>query len=79
MTSGPQSESVSALAIVGVMLVALQAPRQDAAGAASDRQDTTQAPATGRGGQRGGGRGELATVGPGNLIAGVWGAEPTPV
>jgi len=77
MTKWPSLRSVSALAIAGVALVALQVQRQDAS-AASDRQDTTQT-APGRGGQRGGGRGDSPTVGPGVLISGVWGADPTPV
>ena len=42
-------------------------------------QDASQAPAGGRGGQRGGGRADAPVLGPGNLITGVWGADATAV
>jgi len=52
---------------------------ESAAGAAGDEQGASQTPA-GRGGQRGGGgRADAPMVGLGNLVTGVWGAEPTPV
>jgi 2-keto-3-deoxy-L-rhamnonate aldolase RhmA len=81
MTMWPSIRSVSVFAVVCATLVAMQAQRQDAAGGASGEQDATQVAAPGRGGQRGSGRGraDAPMVGPGNLVAGVWGAEPTAV
>src|SRR5580765_4138378 len=79
MTISPSIRSVGVCAVVCVTLVAMQAQNQDAAGGPSAGQGATQAPAPGRGGQRGGGRADAPTVGPGNLVTGVWGAEPTAV
>src|SRR5678815_5497512 len=80
MTMWPSVRSVGVFAVVCATLIAMQAQRQDAAVGASGVQDATQA-APGRGGQRGAarGRGDAPTVGPGNLVTGVWGADPTPV
>jgi 2-keto-3-deoxy-L-rhamnonate aldolase RhmA len=79
MTIWPSIRSVSVFAIVCATLVAMQAQRQDAAGAGAG-QDATQVAAPARG-QRGGGggRADAPMLGPGNLVAGVWGADPTAV
>src|SRR6478609_3585696 len=75
--------TMSSIRSAGVMmlacaaLIAMQTPRST--GAASDGQDAGRAAAAGRGGQRGGGRADAPIVGAGTLVAGVWGAEPTPV
>jgi 2-keto-3-deoxy-L-rhamnonate aldolase RhmA len=79
MTISPSIRSVGVCAVVCVTLVAMQAQHQDATGGPSAGQGATQAPPPGRGGQRGGGRADAPTVGPGNLVTGVWGAEPTAV
>src|SRR4051812_36021427 len=81
MTMWPSIRSVGVFGIVCVSLVAMQAQRQDAAGGPSGVQDATQAAAPARGGQRaGGGRADAPMIGgPGTLLAGVWGADPTAV
>ena len=81
MTMWASVRSVSVFAAACVTLVAMQAQRPDAAGGPNSGQDATQAAAPGRRGQRGGGRGrgDAPTVGPGNLVTGVWGADPAAV
>ena len=80
------SASVFVVACVG--LVSMQAQPRGAASAAGDGQGASQVAAAGGGGQRGGGGGQRGggggaadapTVGPGNLITGVWGTDPVPV
>ena len=63
-----------------VVLFPMQA-REGAAGAAGGGQGASQPAATRGGGQRsgGGGRADAPTIGPGNLVTGVWGAEAEPV
>jgi 2-keto-3-deoxy-L-rhamnonate aldolase RhmA len=51
-------------AIASLALATMQAQPQSAAGAT---------------GQRGGGRGDTPTVGPGHLLTGAWGADPVPL
>lgn len=68
MTMWPSLRSVSVFAVVCVALVAMQTP-----------QEASQAPAAGGGGQRGRGRADAPTVGPGNLVTGVWGENATAV
>ena len=81
MTMWHSLRSVGVFTVACVTLVAMQSQRQDAAGGASGGQDPTQVAAPGRGGQRGGGRGrgDAPTVGPGNLVTGVWGENATAV
>jgi len=68
------------LVLACVALVTTQAERTGAAGAAGGGQDATPATARGGGqGARGGGRADAPTIGPGNLVTGVWGADATPV
>jgi 2-keto-3-deoxy-L-rhamnonate aldolase RhmA len=73
--------SAGVLAIVCVGLVATGTGQQAVAGAASGQQSSGQMPAAGRGGQRGetGGRSDAPTLGPGNLVTGVWGTDPLEV
>ena len=72
--------SASVFVLACVTLVTMQAQRQGAAAAAGSGQNATQTPAARGGGQRGGGgRADAPTVGPGNLVTGVWGTDPTPV
>src|SRR5215831_4340981 len=66
MAVWPSIRSVGVFALVGVAFVARG-------------QAGPQAPAGGRGGQRGGGPGDAPIVGAGTLITGAWGADPTPV
>jgi 2-keto-3-deoxy-L-rhamnonate aldolase RhmA len=72
------SANVFVLAALG--LVAMEAQRPGSAGAASGGQDAGQQAAPRGGGQRGGsGRADAPAIGPGNLVTGVWGADPEPV
>ena len=72
--------SASVFVLACVTLVTMQAQRQGAAGAASGGQDARQIPAARGGGQRGGGgRADAPMLGPGNLVAGVWGTDPVAV
>jgi 2-keto-3-deoxy-L-rhamnonate aldolase RhmA len=65
----------SVLVFACVALATMQAQRQGG-GTASGGQDAGQT-AAGRGdGQRGGGRADAPVIGPGNLVTGVWGADP---
>ena len=61
-----------------VALVAMLAQLPGTTSAAIGGQAASQAAGAG-GGQRGGGRADSPTVGPGNLIAGVWGENPVPL
>src|SRR5882672_8627957 len=72
---GPASVFVLAC----VALVTMQAQRQGGAGTASGGQNASQTAAAGGGGQRGGGRADAPTIGPGNLVTGVWGSDPVAV
>ena len=68
--------SAKVLVLASVALVAMQVQRPGAVAAASGGHDASQtAPASGRG-QRGGGRADAPTVGPGTLMTGVWGSDP---
>ena len=71
------SASVSVFACVA--LVAIPSQRQGTAAASSGQEPSRGA--TPGGGQRGGGggRAEVPMNGPGNLLAGVWGADPAAV
>src|SRR5262245_8697097 len=71
------SAGVFVCAAVGLLAMQAQPTGSSAAGA---RQDAGQ-PATSRGGgQRGGGgRADAPSIGSGNLVTGVWGADPEPV
>jgi 2-keto-3-deoxy-L-rhamnonate aldolase RhmA len=71
--------SASVFGLAGVALVPTLAQPRGPAGAARRGQDASQTAAAGGGGQRGGGRADAPTVGPGNLVTGVWGADPTAV
>ena len=71
--------SLGVFALVCAALITMEASRPSAGGAAGGRQDAGQAPAAGRGGQRAGGRADAPMVGPGNLVTGVWGADPMAV
>src|SRR5713226_8376496 len=72
--------SARVVGLVCVALVTMQAQRPGAAGAAGGGQDASQTAAAGGGGQRGGGgRADAPTVGPGNLVTGVWGTDPLAV
>jgi 2-keto-3-deoxy-L-rhamnonate aldolase RhmA len=71
------SASVFAFAAVG--LVTMQAQRQVGAGAAGRGQDAGQPAASGGGQRGGGGRADGPWIGQGNLVSGVWGADPEPV
>jgi 2-keto-3-deoxy-L-rhamnonate aldolase RhmA len=72
--------SARALVLACVALVTMQVQRQGASGAAAAEQDARQTAPASRGGQRGGdGRGDAPTLGPGNLITGVWGTDPVPI
>src|SRR5262249_22136296 len=66
---------VSVLVFAAAALVTMHAQRQSA-GAESSGQAARPVPAARGGGQRGGGRADAPTLGPGNLISGVWGADP---
>ena len=70
-----------AIVVAGVCMLAYVGliQRQGAAGAAGGGQDARGTPAAGRGGQRGGGRADAPTLGPGNLVTGVWGSDPLAV
>jgi 2-keto-3-deoxy-L-rhamnonate aldolase RhmA len=62
-----------------VVLLPMQA-REGAAAAAGGRQGASQTPTASGGSQRsGGGRADAPVAGPGNLVKGVWGADPLPV
>src|SRR5436190_5461527 len=68
--------SAKVLVLACVALVAMQVQRPGAVAAAGGGHDASQtAPAGGRD-QRGGGRADAPTVGPGTLMTGVWGSEP---
>ena len=71
--------SAKVLVLACVALVAMQIQRPDAAAAAGGGQAASQAAPARGGGQRGGGRADAPTVGPGTLMTGVWGADPTAV
>src|SRR6266487_2963922 len=71
--------SASVFGLACVALVPTLAQPQGSTGAAGRGQDASQTAAAGGGGQRGGGRADAPTVGPGNLVTGVWGADPTAV
>jgi 2-keto-3-deoxy-L-rhamnonate aldolase RhmA len=73
MTRSIISAGVFVFAAVG--LVAMQAQRPGGAGAGGG-QDAGQQAATRGGGQRGGGGADAPMMGPGNLVTGVWGADP---
>jgi hypothetical protein len=81
MTMWPSIRSVGVFVVVCVSLLAMQAQRPDAAGEPGGGQAATPAAPAARGGQRGGGgRADAPQIGgPGNLLAGVWGADPTAV
>src|SRR5947209_2184361 len=73
--------SAGVFGLACVALVTMQEQRQGTAGAAGSGQDASQVAASRGGGQRGGGggRADAPTVGPGNLVTGVWGTDPVPV
>src|SRR5437667_2743797 len=72
--------SASVFVLTCVALVTMQAQQPGAGGAGRGGQNVGQTPPAGRGAQRGGGGGaDAPTVGPGNLVTGVWGTEPAPV
>ncbi len=68
--------SASVFVLVSVALVPTQAPRQGGAVAAAASQASTAGGAGQRGGGSGAGRADTPMIGPGNLVTGVWGADP---
>ena len=68
--------SAKVLVLACVALVAMQVQRPGAVGAAGGGHDASQTAPAGGGGQRGGGRADAPTVGPGTLMTGVWGSDP---
>ena len=78
MRMRPSIISASVFVFAALGLVTMQAQRRGAG--ASGGQDTGQPAAVRGGGQRGGGgRADGPTLGPGNLVTGVWGADAEPV
>src|SRR5262249_6591466 len=68
--------SASVLALAFLTFATTRAERQGAAGTAAAGQDASR---TAAGGPRGGGRADAPVIGPGNLVTGVWGADPLAV
>jgi len=68
--------SAKVLVLACVALVAMQVQQPGAVAAPAGGLDAGQTAPAGGGGQRGGGRADSPTVGPGTLMTGVWGSDP---
>src|SRR5712691_9832190 len=71
--------SANVLVLACLAVATIQAQRPGVAGAAGSGQNVSPTGAAGGGGQRGGGQADAPTIGPGNLVTGVWGSDPLPV
>jgi 2-keto-3-deoxy-L-rhamnonate aldolase RhmA len=68
--------SAKVLVLACLVLVAMQVQRPGAVAAPGGGHDASQTAPAGSRGQRGGGRADAPTVGPGTLMTGVWGPDP---